>query len=224
MSQIKNFLLDCIQLSINSYEGKHGKIVEILDTWEKNVVNENIEFYFGTKNGALYIVIRGSDEWKDWQQNLDTHSIDIDEGEMGLGFFEDNQRIQSLCFFKAKTFKNIIITGHSKGACQALMLYYFMKKEYPDKNIECVAIAPAKCVSKELVEYFNNVYVIMNGEDYICKIPFWKFANLKKFKKFVRIGKWNLFFKIPLFRIIGAIDHYPQKYLKNMKKYTKVIL
>jgi hypothetical protein len=238
---MKGYLLFCIQLCINTYEGTHGKVKKITDTWKKNVM-KNVEYYFGAKDRILHICFRGSDNskesqkgltgkikkffagWKDWIQNLDTHSIDVDEGEMHLGFFEDHRKIERHCFREAEKYTDIIITGHSKGADQALLLYYFLRKRFPNKNVRCVAVAPAKCFCRRLAKHFQDCYFIMNGEDFICKIPQWKFYNVKKMKKFIHIGKKNFFFKIPLIRAGGVIDHYPQKYLENMKKHEKVIL
>jgi len=238
---MKSFLIKCIQACINSYEGKHGKVKKIFDVWQKNV-KDNIEYYFGIKNNVLNIVFRGSDKseesqkglkgwfkrlfagWKDWAQNLDTHSIDVDGGEMHLGIFEDNMKIQRHCENQIKKYDTINIIGHSKGAMQAGVLSYFMQKLFPKKDIQPVLVAPAGFISKKLLKALDNAIVIMNGEDFICKIPQWKFVKAWKFKRFIHIGKQNIGLKIPLIRAIGAKDHYPQKYLESMKKYNKVIL
>jgi len=204
-----------IQGCINTYEGKHGKIKKITDTWEKFEVNENIEYYIGMKEGTMYIFLRGSDEWKDWAQNLDTNSIDIDDGQMHLGFFEDNKRIEDHCYLAMKGVQKIVIAGHSKGAAQALILTYFAQKKFPGKDIYCVAVASPKCMSKKLIARVKNTVVIINGEDYVTKIPFWKFNH----PNIIRIGKRNLFFMIPFIRMAGAwVYHWPQKYLEEWLK------
>lgn len=234
---MKKMLKFNIQACINSYEGAHGKVRNIFDTWDKRI-KDNIEYYFGVQRDILYVVFRGTDRskesqkgikskfkkfflsWRDWIQNFDTHSIDIGGGKMHLGFFEDNQKIQHDCVMKMKKYDNIVITGHSKGACQALLLYYFARKVYKNKQMLCFAFAPAKC-SKGLKKGFSEkeVYVIINQEDFVCKIPQWKFEHVGKI---IRFKTKNIFFKvlfkIPFVRAGGAwMYHRPQKYLELIK-------
>lgn len=216
----KKDIIQACQLCINTYGGKHGKVKKILDHVEAWEI-KNIEFYLGYKGNTGYIIFRGTDEWKDWAQNLETKSIDITNGQMHLGFYEDHTRIQKACFKFIRQWDKIIITGHSKGADQAEILHYFAKLNFPDKDIQCIAVAPAKCMSKHYKDDMKNIYTIINGEDYICKIPFWKFRHMGKV---IRIGKRNFFFWIPFLRILGAWKYHPPiEYLKQMKKYSKII-
>ena len=224
----KALIKKCIQACINSYEGKHGKVITLFEKWVRVVYKEYIEYYFGYEGDTVYLVFRGSDEKKDWQQNLDTASFDIEDGEMQRGTLEDWFRIEKDILSVLENYKKIVITGHSRGAMLALVANYFAAEL--KKEIVCVAVAPAKVISKELLHYYYNAYVIMNGEDIVCKQPFWKFADLKQFKNFIRIGKQNIFFKIPVLRLglawltekIGINDHEPELYLKNWLEYEKL--
>jgi len=222
------------QACINSYEGKYGEVVEIFETWEKHVVR-NVEFYFGVICGIGHIIVRGSDRstegqkglkswfkrflfsWKDWFQNLDTHSIDVKEGKMHLGIYEDHIKIFALCREFVTKYKTNILIGHSKGAMQALALYFFLKDVYKNIKFRCIAEAPAKTFSKKLKKYFpeDEVVTIINGEDFITKLPQWKFSHVGKI---VRIGKRNIFMNIPFVRAVAVMDHYPNKYLDNINK------
>lgn len=235
----KNDLIRCIQLCINSYEGSHGKTKKILEDQQKHVLG-NTEFYTGHISDVGYVVFRGSDkskeaqknakndldklimEWKDWIQNFETKGIDIDGGEMHLGFYEDFIKTKKQCYSTIKRYKKIVITGHSKGACQAILLAYFAKKDYPNKFIDCVAVAPAKCMTKHYKDFMSEIYTIINSEDFVCKIPHFKFKHMGKI---IRIGKRNPLFWAPIIRIGGAMRyHPPQDYLKEMKKYNKDIV
>ena len=99
----KNFLVDCIQGCINSYEGKYGKVVPMFDKWNKKDI-ENIEFYFAEKDGVAHIIFRGTDEWLDWIQNFDANGFDITEGEIHQGCKEDNDKVQSYCEYFIKDY------------------------------------------------------------------------------------------------------------------------
>lgn len=210
---MKELLMVGMQACINSYKGKHGKVEKIFDYWQENVYG-NVEYYFGEKNDELWIVFRGSDDWKDWVQNFDTNGIDINSGTMHQGTYEDHIKVSRHCLSEIKKNKKVFITGHSKGGMQALILYYFAKLNYPSKDITCLAYAPAKTMSKRFLDFMKDAYTIINGEDYICKLPQWKFKHMGKI---IRIGKRDLLLWIPFIRIIGVKDHYPEKYLKEIQ-------
>ena len=203
------------QAIVNSYEGAHGKPVSIYDSTEKRVV-KHIQFYLSTIGTTGILCIRGSDESGDWKQNLDTHSIDIMDGRMHLGTFEDHRRIMYFVAEWARNFHDIIIFGHSKGAMSALAEYLFLKERFHDKNIKCAAYAPAKTFSRKMRKFFpeEDVVTIINGEDFVTKQPFWKFCHVGRI---LHIGKKNIFMKIPIIRALGVFDHYPEKYLANIQ-------
>lgn len=214
----KKKLLFCIQACINCYNGEHGEVKKIFEITEQHDI-DNVEFYFGFSNKKLYIVFRGTDEKKDWKQNFDIKSIDIMGGKIHLGFFEDYQKTMRIIYKEIHNYQNIVITGHSKGACQAIVQTFMAQKYFPKKHIECIAVAPAKCISKKINEQLKNTYSIINGDDYICKIPPFKFRHAGKV---IKIGKRTVCGKIPIVRICGVKDHYPQLYLENMKKFKHV--
>lgn len=230
----KNFLVECIQACINSYEGKHGKVVPMFDKWNKRDIF-NVEFYFAEKDGVGWIIFRGTDEWKDWLQNFDANGYDVVEGQIHQGTKEDNDKAQPNCEHFIENYETIVIVGHSKGANQTGVLYYHLKKKFPDKKFIPVMVAPAKISSnhKQMREVFKDVITIINGEDFVTKQPFWKWSHKGKI---IRIGKQNVFWKIPVIRLLGTVihvgekvefkprkDHYPQEYMKNMLAYKKSI-
>lgn len=215
MSELKELLINGAQGCINTYEGKHGKVEKLYDEVKKITVHKYIQFYFGYKNGKLHIDGRGSDEWKDWGQNLNTDSIDIDVGQIHTGFFEDHLRIFDICAKECEKFNEIQIIGHSKFGSQTELLYYFLKKMFVKKIITGIAYAPAKCMSKEFKPYMRDLITVINGEDYITKLPQWKFSHMGKI---IRVGNRNPLMWIPFIRMFGSLDHYPQRYLENIKK------
>lgn len=235
----KNKLIFGIKVCINTYKGLHGKVKKLFPIWQENITS-TVEYYFGVKNGVLEIAFRGSDRskeaqskvtgffkklflaWRDWAQNLDFNGIDIDGGTIHQGTYEDYIKVKRHCFDEIKKYKKIVIEGHSRGAMLAGVLCYFAKKNFPDKDIQGVAYAPAKFMSKHFKEAMKDFYTIINGEDWIPKLPWHKFKHMGKV---IRIGfRVPIILWIPFIRVIGAgTSHPPLEYLKQLKKYTKMI-
>ena len=70
--KLKDLFVLLSQEMINTYKGKWGKVIEQLDRYEWFVF-DNVEGFFGWKDNepnTIYLLYEGSDEKKDWLQNI----------------------------------------------------------------------------------------------------------------------------------------------------------
>lgn len=251
MKRTKKELLKDTQDIINSYKGKWGKYEPVHEA-EEHFEKKNVEGFFGIDSNdpeTLHIVFRGSDERMDWKMNFKFGKTTVTKKEkeddklitpykninpkikIHKGFTKNWKSVREMVFEKIKKgkYKKIIIKGHSAGAATATIgavdiQYNFFSSDV-DKVI-CIPIASPRvgnrAFSKSYDKRVPNTIRIVNGEDYVTKVPF----NIQSYfhiGKLLHIGFHNPFCWIPVVRIFGVFYHYPESYLKNIKK-CKAIL
>lgn len=238
--------IDCIR----AYNGRWGKYDSIHEVEEK-FVKKNVEGFFGTDSNnpeTLHIVLRGSDDgdpktkkddWDDWKQNfkfkkelLVVPYENMNENiKVHKGFIENWKAIRDIVFEKIKkgNYKKIIIKGHSAGAGTGTIgavdiQYNFFKNDY--KSVINIPIASPRVGNFAFKKSYNKrvpiTIRIVNGEDYVTKIPLAKWGY-RHIGKLLHIGFYNPFCRIPVIRLFGLFYHLPESYLKNLKK-CKAIL
>lgn len=247
----KNDTLDLMQLCINSYNSKWGKVHKVLDVIADYEV-DNVQFSMGYKKRdleTLYIIFRGSDEDLDWKQNfkfkrLPLVQIVTKELEKGnpysnvnpdvmvhKGFYEDYIKVRTIIhdYIKKGGFKLIYVTGHSKGGAEATLCavdvqFNFFPDEY-DKVI-CVTYASPRVGNKAFADSFNKRVPrslrVVNGEDFICKVPY-NALGYWHVDNLMHIGYYNPVCWIPVVRGFGSFYHYPKSYKKNLYIFWKKI-
>lgn len=150
-------------------------------------------------NGARILVIRGTQSYNEWVGNLDCK--EVSGKELGIdieGVFHKNFGEVALKIWKQhkkfilKSPYPVIITGHSRGAGIAEILYVIAKNEIMKKKkklpIYCMAYAPPPTMalndttnSKELT---NDIHAFVNGNDAVPRFFVNDFMNYyNKFKK-----------------------------------------
>lgn len=94
------------------------------------------------KNKNTFLVIRASDEKIDWWHNF----LFLIWGGVHLGFKKGAKSIFNLIESgKIDLYENVIITGHSKGAAEAIVLRWLMRKM--DKKIKVITFGGPKAFS-----------------------------------------------------------------------------
>lgn len=233
-----------MQACINDYNGEYGKRIEVFDK-ETRFDNENVEGFFGemiTDTKTLYIVFRGTDEKLDWKHNFQFRKLPIvnkitngtDELETPYknvspkikthkGFTEDYRKVRQTILDKIATGKydTIIITGHSLGGSLATLCAVDSQFHFPDMRIINITFASPRVGNKEFAKSYDKrvplTLRIVNGEDYITKVP----LNIQGYYHVgtkIHIGYHNPLCWLPIIRAIGSLYHYPLLYLKNIKK------
>jgi len=232
---MKKFLIKCIQACINSYGGEHGKVKPVFEK-TKEFTFKNCQGFFGYEDDTLWIIFRGTDQLDDWVKNFRFSLKKINnikykkvtpyEGinpkvKVHEGFIIIYKQAREVIFNEAEKYNKIVVTGHSLGGALTTLCALDLSYWYPDKYIFSVPIASPKVGNKYFVRSYNkrvpHSIRIVYGEDYITKVPL-GIMGYPHVKKLLHIGKSNILFKIPFLRVIGVKDHYPQKYLENIKK------
>jgi len=237
-----------IQSCINSYRGKHGKIVEWMfdQTACEFGIKKGVEWYLSYMDDTVYITFRGSDGTADWIDNLKFFKRPVksiknnkkvvpyarvsDKIKVHSGFIKqykavrkdilDNVRVK-----KRAGFKKFIITGHSLGGALATLASLDIQYNIPDIDVVCLPFASPRVGNKHWKKSFNKrmkaCYRFVYKNDIVCKVPM-SILFYNHVGKEVKLGaknKWWERILRPFTRNIGnPLDHYPQKYLKAVKK------
>jgi len=218
LQELRMLTKKCMQACINSYEGEYGKIKKLFNDakrFNKNGVNG----FIAEDGHDLYIVFEGSDGTGDWIDNLKFWQKNVYKGvKVHAGFYYQFMQVETL-INKAVVAKiildskaRIIIIGHSLGAALATLTCL----EVADYKPVCITFGSPRVGNWKFARLFNkkilHCYRYVNGDDVVCKVPY-MWMNYKHVGKKVRIGKrkwYNYLFG-------SREDHYPQKYLKNLK-------
>lgn len=214
------------QCCVNSYGGKHGEVKKVLKNI-KYIDIGKVEAHIGELGKNIVIVFRGSDSFEDWVDNLDFRKTDIGNGiKVHVGFWSQIEAITESIFHELNdrdTSKSIYITGHSLGGVLATLLSYKFWMLFKIKG--CVTFGSPRVGNKKFQKVFNKRIKAsrryVNREDTICKVPtVW--MGFKHVKNKVRIGQklsWRERLLYVPRKIFGnPLDHYPQRYLKNLEK------
>ena len=253
----KQLCEDCAQLAINSYNGRWGDERNILDG-QKIFYGELPHWYMGWKEGKLFIVFQGTVNKAGWENNLDYQQIKWTDkkftGYVHKGFFRDEvmKAMPTILAEISEAAKergdyDLVITGHSKGASNAILASAIIKSYNLAfiRSIKCVSFAPARVMSplaKRVYKKLNiPTMVFQYGNDTVCKVPFRLSPGLIKRcigflwmnfwptiqwwshpVKVTHLGRaWYIWLMktLPVIRHIGnPADHRPQNYLEGVKR------
>lgn len=216
-------------ISKNCYRGEHGKVEKQL-SYVKFFKKGHVEVMTGNLGNLLVFAFTGSDEWRDWLDNLTFWKKESPEGmfkeryKIHKGHLEQWETIRPTIY---KILNNrpkrtkVAITGHSLGASLATMC---MKDLTDNTDLDLVCRAFAKCRigsrrwAKHFEESVSNYKWFKYEEDTVCKLPpFWWGYKHEHGK--VQLGKttWREMLLSPFRRIFGnPMDHEPEDYIKAL--------
>lgn len=243
MNFTKKEVLDCCQLSINCYQGKHGKIVELLTDKIEFKFKDGMKYsyaYVGWIDNDFYISFEGTNgTFKEWRQNLNFKKSKIPfctdfKVKVHKGFLDHYKVLRrfvvnqiNLNFEKiVKNKSTVYMTGHSLGATAAILCY--LDLAFKNIPLKLITFGSPRIFNRYGRKYFNrlvgeNSLRVVKRNDIVCKVPtlwlgFYHIANKlwvdKMTKKEVLLHPWLRIFGNPQ-------DHEPEDYYAKCKKYFK---
>jgi len=241
----KKELQICCQLSINAYQGRHGKVIELLEEKVEEIV-EGVYLCTGWKDNNFYIIFEGTDGTNQWINNFDykketiPYYFPVSSYYKGhAGFLKHYEIIRKRVWHRYwENIREVIdgksyvyITGHSLGAITATFCADDIETNGAS-NIKLITFGSPRGFSITSARNFNtrfnsksNSYEswqVIVGNDIVTKVPT-MFMGFKRVMHKIWIDKptFKDFFKHPMNRIKGIWeDHYPQRYLKAINKLT----
>lgn len=220
-----------IQSCINTYHGLHGTVKKVLEDVQEFKV-EHTEFQIGKYKDYIIVAFQGSHGYADWFDNLNFKKLHLNNGiKIHEGFFDQYITILSTLYVELQKFdlKKIIFTGHSLGGALATLASIFYKNDFYYERLEvfCVTFGSPRVGNRKFAKNFNDYVDVslryVNGEDSVTKVPMTWRTPLFGFKHVAtknKIGQklsWKEIILWPIRKILGnPLDHYPQRYLKNL--------
>ena len=162
----------------------------------KNILNPNLKYFKGTNfdgeviitntidNENLIIGFKGTNTLKDWEQDFDFLTTEIETGTklyVHEGFLRQYNEIQNFIELKLKEFegKKIFICGHSLGGGLSVICGYFCKKislaDNKDYDIHITTFGSPRACDINMEEWYlihiKNFTRVVNNLDIICNLP-----------------------------------------------------
>lgn len=189
------------QVCINTYEGKHGKVVPVLSNIE-HIDTGKVQVDIGEYKDYIVVAFQGSRGKQDWKDNLKffmifvgyylTKKIWLHKG-FNSQFLEANPSIRRWIVerIKSTTHKKIIFTGHSLGGIIATFCAAFMFDVFDMQFLskECYTFGSPRGGNSVFVSLFNSrvaksIRVILKG-DPVGRVPF-ALPTLKHIANWIR--------------------------------------
>ncbi len=220
-----------LQTCINSYDGKHGKVINVLQD-EKRISVNDVTIILGKYLDYDVICFRGTkgdDEW----------ALDFNAEFAKPPFITNNNKIKTHLGFtvryktlnewlkryiKENNLKNILFLGHSLGASTAMLASDEIKQTYTYINTTVVTFGSPRIGNEEYVNFHfksvPNTLNFRNKNDIVCRVPTEK-MGYKHCPYYVWIAKPTFWQKLlhPINYFKGCKDdHRPTNYYENIKK------
>jgi hypothetical protein len=159
--------------------------------WIENKKSDT-QGFVAIKNKSIYIVWRGSESKKDFQNDASIDKVPfINEGEkVHIGFksawesvLEDTyDAIDNALENLQEEATNIVVTGHSLGGAIATLYAYSIKKHYPNYNVSSTTIGSPRVGNKVFKENYDNSSIdtlrIVHNNDLVTHTPYIKFYHV----------------------------------------------
>jgi predicted lipase len=226
----------CGYACVNTYKGLYGKVREGVFDSELYVDHNGVELIEGRKDGVMYIVFRGTDGLFEWISNFQFFKRDIPyEGtnpkiKVHSGFMDQYRFIRDYVHDSVEAFinkggKQIIISGHSRGAATATLCAVDIQFVYGDRlEIACVPVASPRVGNREFKRSYDkrvpDTYRYVYRNDIVTKVPTLCMGFVHVAKKLwlsepKRRNKILYFWK---YLLGDHKDHYPEKYADDMEE------
>ena len=113
------------------------------------------------------LAFSGTNEISDWRKNFNLFSKKGIKKSAYQAAVEVHSRIQKDLHLGVK----LIVTGHSKGAAEAIAYAKLFGAEY------CVAFCPARCLRPWTDRYIRNCTIFVDPDDIVPKLAFISFKH-----------------------------------------------
>lgn len=222
-------LVNFIQVCINSYKGKHRKVLPVLKN-ERTININDVDIVLGEYKGYNVICYRGTTGTAEWCLNMNAELMDAPfpninrniDAHLGFVFRFKAINLWLEKYVEDHKLDNILFLGHSLGATTAILSADHIKLKNKNKNIKVVTFGSPR-VGNEYFQNFHEYLIpytlnIRNKNDIVCRVPTEK-MGYKHIQKYVWIKKpkwYNKLFHPIQFWKGCADDHRPTNYLSNL--------
>ena len=186
-----------LQLMLATFDGSYAQYGELVK-YNTTVGIERPVYYVLKRDDGLFIMSRGSVDSEDWVTDLEFTEKETEYGVYHAGFFNASMYVYENAkpwIAEAKT--PIYCVGHSYGASVATVLSTLIMHDFPEKDTNCVAFAPAVAMSQEVnATYYNKIVCFYNHNDII---PTLSVPNV--YERF----KWVFTFSYPEEKVVEII-------------------
>jgi hypothetical protein len=148
--------------------------------------------FVATKNKSIYVVWRGSESKKDFQNDASIDKVPfINEGEkVHIGFKSSWESVVGDTYDAIDTAlenlqgkaTDIVVCGHSLGGAVATLYAHSIKKHYPHYNIKSVTIGSPRVGNKIFKENYDNSGIdtlrIVHNNDLVTHTPYIGFQHV----------------------------------------------
>jgi len=221
---LRGKILECLELSVYAYmnESRDWKVnindYDYIHFFEK----DNAFSLITKKQNDLYLIFRGSNDFKDWQQNFDFGLTKFQDFEFPNGWIEHYNKLRDdiLYFIANEEYNNLYVSGHSLGGAVSQIASIDITKNILEKNKRIINItfgSPKVLGDRYTKRYYQRNITglhIQNSCDIVTRTPLFMKRNYKIYK----VGKCSFWSKI-----FGSINaHYPINYKNNILKNKKL--
>ena len=159
--------------------------------WIENKKSDT-QGFVATKGKTIYVVWRGSESKKDFQNDASIDKVPfIEDGEkVHIGFKycwesvigDTYDAIDTALEMLASETTNIVVSGHSLGGAVATLYAYSIKKHYPHYNVSSTTIGSPRVGNKTFKENYDKSDIdtlrIVHNNDLVTHTPYIRFYHV----------------------------------------------
>lgn len=211
--------------------------------WIENKKSDT-QGFIAIKNKSIYVVWRGSESKKDFQNDASIDKVPFieDREKVHIGFKYCWESVLGDTYDAIDTAledlqgeaTDIIVCGHSLGGAIATLYAHSIKKHYPEYNIKSVTIGSPRVGNKVFKENYDNSGIdtlrIVHNNDLVTHTPYIGFYHVNyqvrldnngnKLKRDTSLSALWLYLR-SLFSGKNIKDHMSDGYIKALENWIK---
>jgi hypothetical protein len=198
----------CLKLSRDAYND------------DKSYQCGNEAYVVYKEDDTIYVSFRGSDDLKDWLENVDIGFNSQNGVLVHSGFFKSlKECLPTLCSFISRNYSygdKFVLTGHSKGSAMALLVGNdLISKGFPSNAIQFVGFATPRVIKASSVALFGrhrfNILLCELEGDPVTDLPkrYMGYSKVYDILKVRRMVWWRRIFGV------RAYNHKMSEYVKR---------
>lgn len=228
------------QALVNTYNGQYGEVQPVLiNETSPFFIKDSCIIYGYIDIHTMVICFRGTNGDAEWKNNFrlfskqESCSLNFGNFPKGSkahpGFVANYKPVRKWLekIIEDENPRRVIMAGHSLGAVKAALGVLDMQSVFTDKSFCWVGEGSPRFGNDILVNFFDerfpNSISIKLGLDIVTKVPPVK-LGYRHTANFARLQRWKVLIKFIypiLFLLFSFKDHYPERYLKYVKKAFK---
>lgn len=212
--------------------------------WIENKKSDT-QGFVATKDKTIYVVWRGSESKKDFQNDASIDKVPfIEQNErVHIGFMSCWESVVGDTYDAIDTAlenlqgetTDIVVSGHSLGGAVATLYAYSIKKHYPHYNVSATTIGSPRVGNKIFKDNYDNSGIdtlrIVHNNDLVTHTPYIKFhhvnhqvrldTNGNRLKNDKSLKSFWLYIKA-IFSGKNVIDHMGDGYIKALENWVNI--